>query len=132
MTMERIDYASVQLGGKDYVILSSKEYDRLTSLVAMPPLPEPDAAGNYPAIEYVSASIARSVIRERIALNLTRHELAKLAGVRVETLFRIETGKHTASTGAIAKLDRALKTAATAKSARARSPKAPKRRSRTS
>jgi transcriptional regulator with XRE-family HTH domain len=78
----------------------------------MPPLPEPDEEGNYPAIEYLRASIARNVVRERVEAGLTQRELAKLSGVRVETLCRIETGKHTASTATIDKLDRALKAAA--------------------
>jgi transcriptional regulator with XRE-family HTH domain len=52
------------------------------------------------------------VIRDRVALDLTQRELARLAGIRVETLCRIETGRHTASTGTIDKLDRALKRAA--------------------
>jgi len=115
MTNDRIDgRARVRLGGEDYVILPSKEFERLTGLAKVaeiPPLPDPDGKGNYPAIEYLRASIARSVIRDRVALGLTQRELAKLAGVRVETLCRIETGRHTASTATIDKLDRALKRA---------------------
>lgn len=116
MTTDRIDgRARVRLGGEDYVILPSKEFERLTGLARvaeMPPLPAPDENGNYPALEYLRASIARSVIRDRVALDLTQRELARLAGVRVETLCRIETGRHTASTATIDKLDRALKRAA--------------------
>ena len=41
-----------------------------------------------------------------------REELARRAGIRVETLCRIETGKHTPSVPTIDKLDRALKQAA--------------------
>lgn len=77
----------------------------------LPPYPKPDANGNYPALEYLRVSIARDIIRDREALGLTQRELAKRAGVRVETLCRIETGKHTASTATIDKLDRALKQA---------------------
>jgi ribosome-binding protein aMBF1 (putative translation factor) len=116
MTTDRIEgRARVRLGGEDYVILPSKEFERLTGLAKvaqMPPLPQQDEKGNYPAIEYLRASIARSVIRDRVALDLTQRELARLAGIRVETLCRIETGRHTASTGTIDKLDRALKRAA--------------------
>jgi DNA-binding XRE family transcriptional regulator len=122
MTTDRIDgRARVRLGGEDYVILPSKEFERLTGLAKvaeMPPLPAPDADGNYPAIEYLRASIARGVIRDRVALDLTQRELARLAGVRVETLCRIETGRHTASTATIDKLDRALKRAARDKTVR--------------
>ena len=112
--------ARVRIGGEDYVILPSKEYERLTGLakVAEMPPPAPDEQGNYPAIEYLRASIARSVIRDRLALDLTQRELARLAGLRVETLCRIETGRHTASTATIDKLDRALKRAAREKERR--------------
>jgi len=104
----------VELDGRDYVILAREEYERLLGMekvALLPPLPEPDAEGNYPAVEYVRASIARDVVRERAELGLTQRDLAKLAGVRVETVCRIETGKHTASTATIQKLGRALKLA---------------------
>ena len=76
------------------------------------PLPKPDAKGNYPALDYLRASIARDIIRDRLALGLTQKELARRAGVRVETLCRIETGKNTASVATVDKIDRALKLAA--------------------
>jgi DNA-binding XRE family transcriptional regulator len=104
----------VKLDGREYVILARDEYDRLTGLARMaemPALPEPDEDGNYPAVDYARASIARDVVRQRAELGLSQRDLARLAGVRVETLCRIETGKHTASTATIAKLDRALERA---------------------
>jgi hypothetical protein len=57
---------------------------------ALPPLPQPDADGNFPAVDYGRASIARGIIRDRVAAGLTQRELAKRAGVRVETLCRIQ------------------------------------------
>ena len=127
MTTDRIDGR-----GEDYVILPSKEFERLTGLAKvaeMPPLPASDGNGNYPAIEYLRASIARSVIRDRIALGQTQRDLARLAGVRVETLCRIETGRHTASTATIDELDRALKRAAREKAERRHKRAARRRRS---
>jgi len=47
-----------------------------------------------------------------VAAGLSQRELALKAGVRVETLCRIETGKHIPSVPTIDKLDRALKLAA--------------------
>ena len=79
--------------------------------VDLSPLPTPDANGNYPAIAYARASIARSIVRDRVKAGLSQKELAKRAGIRVETLCRIETGKHTASIPTIDKIDRALKNA---------------------
>lgn len=78
----------------------------------LPPLPAPDAQGNYPAVEYARASLARKIIHDRVAAGLTQRELAKLAGISFEHLCRIETGKHTASVPAIDKIDCALKKAA--------------------
>ena len=54
------------------------------------------------------ASLARKLIRDRVAAGLSQRELARRAGVRVETLCRIETGKHTPNVATIDKLDRAL------------------------
>jgi transcriptional regulator with XRE-family HTH domain len=63
----------------------------------------------YPAVEYARASLARKLIRDRVAAGLSQRELATRAGVRVETLCQIETGKHTPSVPTVEKLDRALK-----------------------
>jgi ribosome-binding protein aMBF1 (putative translation factor) len=101
--------------GKPYVILPRDDYDRLTTLAKaadLPPLPEPNAAGNYPAVEYARASLARKIIRDRVAVGLSQRQLALRAGVRVETLCRIETGKHMPSVPTIDKIDRVLKAAA--------------------
>ncbi|MEX0612774.1 MAG: helix-turn-helix transcriptional regulator [Pirellulales bacterium] len=77
----------------------------------LPPLPEPNANGNYPAVEYARASLARKIIRDRVAAGMSQRQLALRAGVRVETLCRIETGKHTPSVPTIDKIDRALRRA---------------------
>ncbi len=106
---------TILLDGKPYVLLPRDEYERLTTLAKagqLPPIPAPDAQGNYPAVGYARASLARKIIRDRVAAGLSQRDLALRAGVRVETLCRIETGKHTPSVPTIDKLDRALKQAA--------------------
>jgi DNA-binding XRE family transcriptional regulator len=103
---------TIQLAGKAYVIVERDEYERLATLAKaaeLPSLPDADAEGNYPAVEYLRASIARDIIRDRQAIGLSQRELAHLAGIRVETLCRIETGKHTPSVATVDKIDRALK-----------------------
>jgi|SRR5580700_10434572 DNA-binding XRE family transcriptional regulator len=105
---------TIHLNGQAYVILEREEYDRLATLAkagAVPSLPEADARGNVPAVDYARASIARGIIQDRVKAGLTQKELAKRAGIRVETLCRIETGKHTASVATIEKIDRVLQAA---------------------
>jgi DNA-binding XRE family transcriptional regulator len=100
------------LAGKSYVVLERAEYERLATLAKaadLPPLPKPDRKGNYPAVEFGCAAIARSIIRDRVKAGLSQKELAKLAGIRVETLCRIETGRNLPSVPTIEKIDKALK-----------------------
>lgn len=125
----------IQVDGREYVLVPRDEYERLTKLAKvgeMPAFPNPDSEGNYPAVEYLRASIARSIVGDRVKAGLSQRELARLAGVRVETLCRIETGKHTASTASVDKLDRALKRATKNKAARDHAPRVAKRRRRAS
>jgi len=106
---------TVHLGGKPYVILPRDEFDRLAALAKLaefPELPKPDADGNYPAVEYARASLARKIIRDRLAVGLSQRQLASRAGVPVETLCRIETGKQIPRIPTLDKIDRALKQAA--------------------
>jgi DNA-binding XRE family transcriptional regulator len=102
---------NVKLEGRDYVILPRVEYDRLTGLAKvaeLPALPSRGADGNYPAVDYARASLARNIIRKRVEAGLTQRELAKLAGIRHETLCRIEGGKHTPSMASVARLENSL------------------------
>jgi DNA-binding XRE family transcriptional regulator len=105
---------TIMVDGKPYVLLPRDEYEKLTTLAKaadLPPLPQPDAKGNYPAVEYALASLARKIIRDRVAAGLTQRKLAKLAGISFEHLCRIETGKHIPGVPTIDKIDRALKQA---------------------
>ena len=102
------------LQGKSYVVLERAEYERLTTLAKvaeLPPLPKPDRRGNYPAVAFGCATIARGIIRDRVKAGLSQKELAKVAGIRPETLCRIETGRHVPSIRTVEKIDRALKSA---------------------
>ncbi|MCI0460834.1 MAG: helix-turn-helix domain-containing protein [Gemmataceae bacterium] len=101
----------IKLKGEPYVLVEKAEYERLLRIaqsIDMPELPTPDADGNYPALEFADAAIARGVIQDRINAGLTQRELAKRAGIRVETLCRIETGKHLPSVRTLQKIERAL------------------------
>lgn len=71
--------------------------------------PKADSQGNYPAVEYARASLARKIIRDRVEAGLTQHDLAKRAAISFEHLCRIESGKHIPSVPTIDKIDRAIK-----------------------
>lgn len=64
--------------------------------------------GNYSAVETARILLARDLIRARRALGWSQAELARRAGVRVQTLDRLERGTHSPSV-VVDKLDRALK-----------------------
>ena len=74
-------------------------------------LAKSDSQGNYPAVEYARASLARKIIKARRRAGLTQADLARRAAIRPETLNRIEKGRTTPDTATIAKISRALELA---------------------
>ena len=74
----------------------------------LPPRPQRDARGNVPARAAIDVSIARELITDRIRHGWTQTELARRSGVRLETISRIESGKHIPRQETLLKLDRAL------------------------
>jgi DNA-binding XRE family transcriptional regulator len=105
----------VLLAGKRYVILPENEYAAMRRGVAgdvpLPELPEADKNGSRPAVATCTAVIAQQIIKRRWAAMLTQRELARRAGVRVETLCRIERGRNVPEEETVRKIDRALKMA---------------------
>jgi DNA-binding XRE family transcriptional regulator len=82
-----------------------------TESAAPPPLPKPYADGNYPATATLRALLAQQIAGRREAAGWTQAELAARAGVRQETVCRIEGGKNAPNVATVDKLDRALKEA---------------------
>ena len=113
------DAITVTLAGTAFVILPAAEYERLRARSRTadeaedegPPLPEPDARGRLPAIAYARASLARKIIRRRRAVGISQSELARRAGLRVETLNRLEKARTTPTIVTVDKIDRALRAA---------------------
>lgn len=114
---------TVTFTGERYVILPEAEYLRLLGEQPEPRLPAPDAEGNYPGVEAMRVILARKLIRARRDLGWSQAELARRAGVRVETLNRLEHGKHSANVATVDKLQRALDAGQTA-AAKAKPPAA--------
>jgi DNA-binding XRE family transcriptional regulator len=108
---------TIRIKGERFVIVPESEYDKMQELTRElaegngPPLPKPDARGNVPAIEYGRASLARKLIRDRRRVGLTQADLARRAGIRAETVCRIEKGKSTPDLATFNKIHRVLEKA---------------------
>ena len=105
---------NVIVNGKKCVTIEASELRRLERLARqaeppLPSLPQADAKGNRPAADYLRVSVARDIIRERRALGLTQAQLADLAGLRQETISRVESGKHSPTVRTVEAIDQALK-----------------------
>jgi len=96
--------------GERVVMLAEAEFERLMQKADEwePLLPEPDADGNYPALETLRVSLARKIIRDRRRLGLTQAELARRVGIRPESMNRIELGRVSPTIRTIEKIDRVL------------------------
>ena len=57
----------LELAGKRWAIMPEKDYKRLVAHAGekgdWPGLPKPDAKGDYPAVDYARASLARKIIK---------------------------------------------------------------------
>lgn len=104
----------VVVKGKRMVMVEENEFDRLLLKADEwePLLPERLPSGNYPATEYLRVSLARKIIRHRRRLGLTQVELARRAGIRPETLNRIEQARTSPSIKTLEKIDGVLQQAA--------------------
>ena len=113
MTTDTLKPAYRTIKGKRMVLLREADFEELVRLADLwePALPAADAAGNRPADGYAAVSLARDILRARRKLGLSQVELARRAGIRPETLNRIEQGRNKPSVPTIAKIDRALKAA---------------------
>ena len=101
--------------GKRFVVLPETEYEELCRQAGkaleadeLPPLPQPDKNGRYRALEYGALSLAARPDSGAKSVGLSQQQLANLAGVRQETLSRIESGKHTATPQTIHKITKAI------------------------
>ncbi|MGA2497843.1 MAG: helix-turn-helix transcriptional regulator [Tepidisphaeraceae bacterium] len=94
---------TLTIGGVEYVVVPRSEYEG-----RVPELPAADHRGERPARAAIQAVIARSLIRRRTAAGLEQKELAVLAGVRAETISRIESGRYQPQRATMERIDKAL------------------------
>jgi DNA-binding XRE family transcriptional regulator len=97
--------------GRKCVAVPVEQFERMKIEDDLPPLPIAKASGNYDAIAFARASIARTLIMDRRKAGLSQHELARLSGVRRETISRIESGKNTVTAAIIDKIEKAIRRA---------------------
>lgn len=79
--------------------------------VALPQLPPSDADGNRPARATLWVLLAREIIKRRRAAGWSQEELARHAGVRKETVRRLETGIYPPAVRTVDRIDKALRQA---------------------
>jgi len=106
-------HRTVTRHGKRYVVVEDADCVKLAGSMdaqKLPAFPPTDADGNSPAIEFARVSIARQLITERRAAGLSQAELARRAGIRVETLSRLENAKHSADEATMKRIDGVLRT----------------------
>ena len=94
---------TLNIDGVDYVVIPRAEYEG-----RLPKLPSADARGERPAKAAILAVVARSLIRRRTAAGLDQKRLAALAGVRAETISRIESGRYRPRRETMLRIDHAL------------------------
>jgi ribosome-binding protein aMBF1 (putative translation factor) len=100
---------TISIANDELVVLSRKDFNRLMEKAGMlPARPRRDAHGNVPARAAIDVSIARDLVTDRIRRGWTQTELARRSGVRLETISRIESGKHVPRQETLLKLERAL------------------------
>ncbi|MGA3066931.1 MAG: helix-turn-helix transcriptional regulator [Tepidisphaeraceae bacterium] len=105
---------TLTISGKRFALLPLRDFEALQKRAAaqkLPKLPDPLPNGNYPAAETIRAIYARRLIEERQSAGLSQSELARRAGLRSETINRLEKGKHTPDTATLAKINKALRSA---------------------
>ncbi len=80
-------------------------------------VPRIQVAGRWyvDAIAYATVSIAKDLRRQRLAAGLTQAEVARRAGIRAETLSRLENARGNPTVATVSKIVRAIGRAGRAK-----------------
>jgi DNA-binding XRE family transcriptional regulator len=104
-----------ELDGRRYVVLAEPDYERLVAAAGGPP--EPDPSG-WAAWDQDAAKLGARLAERRRQAGLTQAVLARRAGIRVETLNRIERGRVAPDYSTVRRLVLALREAAATTSRR--------------
>lgn len=96
------DVRELELGGVEYVVLPKPAFERLCKLAGVDTGPTEREPLLEAGLDRVS--LAEKLVGRRKAAGLSQAELARRAGVRPETLNRIERGRTTPDFATIRKL----------------------------
>jgi DNA-binding XRE family transcriptional regulator len=100
-----IDHRSVELDGIRYVILRESVFELLCQKASIAhDAPPSEEEASSPGFDLDQPSLAHKLVRRRRAAGLSQAELARRAGVRPETLNRIERGRTTPDFATVRKL----------------------------
>lgn len=106
----RLEFAVIELGGVTYAVLREAQLAALCQRAGV----QPAARGRstleaLAALEHAEAPLGLRIRQRRRAGGLTQAALASVAGIRTETLNRIECGKTEPDFGTVRKLAAALR-----------------------
>ena len=112
MSEDAMRFRRLTKGGREYVLVPRAQWEMMSlksRTGADRPLrvPAPSPDGTY-GLEHVRISLANKMSSRRRASGLTQMQLARRAGVRVETISRLENGLHMPGVRTFDKIDRAL------------------------
>jgi ribosome-binding protein aMBF1 (putative translation factor) len=99
-------YQTVELEGVRYVILREALFRRLCEHANVKQ--RPDLMENQPRLEFDRSALAERLKHRRRAAGLSQVELARRAGIRAETLNRIERGRTEPDFATVRKLVEAM------------------------
>lgn len=109
-SLKPVECRRVELDGVRYVILRESIFEELCRRAEVPPVAAPDKPITGPG-ELDGATLAEKLVRRRKAAELSQAELARRAGIRPETLNRIERGRTTPDFATVRKLVLAMDSA---------------------
>ena len=99
-----IDCKRVELDGVRYVIVREAAFDRLCEKAGLEQDDCSSGEDSSAAFDLDRVSLSQKLQRRRRAAGLTQAELARRAGIRPETLNRIERGRTTPDFSTVRKL----------------------------
>jgi len=96
-------YQRIVLDGKWYIVIAEEEFRALTR-----PQGTMTEADELDVFRVSDRRLADRMLQRRLSVGLTQKDLAQRAGIRVETLNRIEKGRTTPDFSTIRKLVNAM------------------------